>query len=204
MPDPIRKSTGPESRSLAKDPKKELRLLKGLTLPHARVKPKRGDKEVLADMGLLALLPDAIEAKAARPKPRPAPRSGKRPPAHAAWIEAIKRGGAKRLERIRAQPHKRTRAHILRALEPGQAYVVNDVIRALQGVLGGDAIKAHLRCRMIEQGLIERVAAPPGTPHRAPLMHGSKHKDPVRWFYRLTQAGIDERQAVLEHDAAAQ
>lgn len=199
MTDRIRKSSGAESRALANDPVKELRLMKGLTLPHARVKPKRGDKDVLADLGLLALLPD-VGPEVDRPRPKPAP--VKRPRASAAWVEAIKRGSARRLERIRAAPHKRTRAHILRVLEPGRTYIVNDVIRALAGVMSGDAVKAHLRCRMRAQGLVERIAAPPGTPHRAPLRHGSPHKDPVRWFYRLTPAGIDERQAVLEHDVA--
>lgn len=178
---------------------RELKIAKGLPLANRLKKAQRSDKTVLADMGLLALLPDATPAEADRSRPRPA--SGKRPPAHAAWIEAVKRGGAKRLERLRAEPHRRPRAHILRVMEPGACYIVNDVIRALDGIYRADAIKAQLRFRMPRQGLVERLAAPPGTPHRGPLMYGSPHKDPVRWFYRLTQAGIDERQAVLEADA---
>lgn len=196
MTDSIRKSSGAESRALANDPKKELRLMKGLTLPHARVKPKRGDKDVLADLGLLALLPD-VGPEVARPKPGHAPRRG----AHPAWVAAVKRGGAMRLERLRAEPHKRPRAHILRVLEPGRSYIVNDVIRALAGVYGADAIKAQMRFRMPRQGLLERIAAPPGTPHRAPLLNGGRHVDEVRWFYRLTKAGEEERQAVLDRDA---
>lgn len=202
MPNQIRKSSGPESQSLAKNPNRQLRLAKGLSLPHARVKPKRGDKDVLADMGLLALLPDVVEAEADRPNPGSRP--GVRPRAIAAWTEAVKRGGAKRLERLRAEPHKRPRAHLLRVMEPGKAYVVNDLIRALHGVYGADAIKGQLRFRLPRQGLVERLAVPPGTPHRAPLMHGVRHKDPLTWMYRLTRAGEEERQAVLERDAVGE
>lgn len=195
MADRIRKSSEAEKSTSANCAKKELRLLKGLTLPHARVKPKRGDKDVLADMGLLALLPDATPAEADRPRPRPAPvkRGGV---ANPAWLA----GSARRLERLAAEPHKRPRAHLLRAMEPGRAYIVSDLVRALRGVYGAGAIKAQLRFRMRVQGLVERIAAPPGTPHRGPLMHGSPQKDPIRFFYRLTQAGIDERQAVLQAD----
>lgn len=173
--------------------------MKGLTLPHARVKPKRGDKDVLADLGLLALLPD-VGPEVDRPRPKPAP--VKRPRASAAWVEAIKRGSARRLERIRAAPHLRPRAHILRVMEPGAAYVVNDIIRALDGIYRADAIKAQMRFRMLRDGMLERLPAPRGMTVRAPLMHGAPHKDPLTWLYRLTPAGIDERQAVIEHDTA--
>lgn len=196
MTDPNRKSSGSESRALAKDPKKELRLQKGLTLPHARVKPKRGDKDVLADMGLLALLPDAMPE---------ADRSRRREPVRHKGVTAEQRAAARdrllaALERNRKPAHQRSRAHLLRLMEPGAAYVVNDLIRACPQ-LSGDAVKAHLRCRMLQQGLVERVPAPPGMKHRAPLMHGSKHKDPIRWLYRLTESGIAERAAVQDGDA---
>lgn len=196
MPERIRKSNGSEKLSLAKDPKKELRLQKGLTLPHARVKPKRGDKDVLADMGLLALLPDATP-EADRPR--------RREPARQLGMTAEQRAAARErilavLERNRKPAHLRSRAHLLRLMEPGAAYVVNDLIRACPQ-LSGDAVKGHLRCRMLQQGLVERVPAPPGMKHRAPLMHGARHKDPIRWLYRLTESGIAERAAVQDGDA---
>jgi hypothetical protein len=177
---------------------RELKIAKGLPLANRLKKAERSDKTVLADMGLAALLPDASPAEADRPKPRPRPAPSKRPPANAAWLA----GMARRLERIEAAPHKRPRAHLLRAMEPGRAYIVSDLVRALRGVYGAGAIKAQLRFRMRVQGLVERIAAPPGTPHRGPLMHGSPQKDPIRFFYRLTEAGVDERQAVLDRDAA--
>lgn len=175
---------------------RELKIAKGLPLANRLKKGERSDKTVLADMGLAALLPDATPAEADRPKPRPAP--VKRGVANAGFLE----GTRKRLERLAAEPHRRPRAHLLRAMEPGRAYIVSDLARALRGVYGAGAIKAQLRFRMRVQGLVERIAAPPGTPHRGPLMHGSPQKDPIRFFYRLTQAGEEERQAVLDRDAA--
>lgn len=196
MPNRNQKPEGGKKSTLAKTDNTQLRLAKGLALPHARLKPKRGDKDVLADMGLLALLPDKIEPEADQPRPRPVP--GKRRGGDQA---AFRRGSDRRLERLRADPHKRPRAHILRVMEPGRCYVVNDVVRALAGVYGIGAVKAQMRFRMPRQGLIERVPAPPGMEHRGPLDHGSPQKDPIRWLYRLTQAGSEERQAVLARDA---
>ena len=158
----------------------------------------RSDANIIADLGLTALVVPPRPAEAERPRPRPRPVPVKRQTANAAWLVGLRR----RVERIRSAPHLRPRAHILRVMEPGAAYVVNDIIRALAGVYGGDAIKAQLRFRLPRQGLVERVPVPRGTPHRAPLNHGAPHKDPLTWMYRLTQAGVDERQAVFEHDAA--
>lgn len=176
---------------------RELKIAKGLPLANRLKKGERSDKTILADMGLLALLPDATPAEADRPRPHVAARPKRRGGASTAFLD----GTRKRLERLAAEPHNRPRAHLLRAMEPGRAYIVSDLVRALRGVYGAGAIKAQLRFRMRVQGLVERIAAPPGTPHRGPLMHGSPQKDPIRFFYRLTQAGEEERQAVLDRDA---
>lgn len=178
---------------------RELKIAKGLPLANRLKKAQRSDKTVLADMGLAALLPDATPAEADRPRPRPAPVRH-----HGMTAQHRAAAGARLLaviERNRKPPHLRPRAHLLRAMEPGRAYIVNDLVRALRGVYGADAIKAQLRFRMRVQGLVERIAAPPGTPHRGPLQHGSPQKDPIRFFYRLTEAGVKERQAVLDRDA---
>jgi hypothetical protein len=189
-----------ETEAEMSDPIREMKIAKGLPLAKQLKKSEKSDKTVLADMGLLALLPD-IAPEVDRPKSAPV----KPPRVNAATREAARQRLLTLHERLRQErpPHKRTRAHILRLMEPGRTYVVNDIIRALAGVMGGDAVKGYMRCRMLQQGLIERVAAPPGMPHRGPLDHGSLHKDPIRWLYRLTAAGEEERRAVLEADAAA-
>lgn len=180
------------------DPIRDLKIAKGLPLAKRLKKSERSDKTVLAEMGLAALLPDASEPAPEAERRKPSEKRRRLPPA---FVEGRRRS----IERRRANPpppHTRPRAHILRLMEPGRFYVVNDIIRACPQ-LSQDAVKIYMRQRLLQMGLVERVPAPAGMKHRGPLDHGSPHKDPIRWLYRLTAMGIAEAQAVAEGDAAA-
>lgn len=155
----------------------------------------RTDGVELAKMGLAsATVRPRDGAVAVRQRGKPPPK-GICPPC----FEKMRLARDAKVAAIRAAPHKRPRAHLLRAMHPNGFYVLRDLAKACPQ-LTYDAVSVYLRQRLLLDGLVVRVPAPQGMAHRAALRNGAKHSDPIRWLYRLTDAGVAEREAILARD----
>lgn len=167
---------------------------KSRTLANWPMKRKPSDSEVLAAMGLAEAV---VESRAGSAPPTPVAAAVKRSRQYVLMPEAF----AARRRQIQADPHLMRRAHLLRLMEPGKTYVLRDLARACTQ-LGYNSVSAHMRQRLLLLGFVERVPAPPGMT-AGPLRHGSPRKDPLRWLYRLTEAGEAVRAEILRRDAEA-
>lgn len=150
-----------------------------------------GDEKVLIGMGLRALIVegDGVEPTEVVTGPKVGDRRGR------AFTPEMKRR-SRETQRRKYPIGFRKLDRMLLLMEPGKAYVADDLV-APSG-LGRNAAKAWVRVKLRQMGLVERVQAPAGMKHSGPLLHGSPHKDPVRWLWRLTERGIAERQAAAD------
>ncbi len=168
-----------------------------------RVDPRPiGDARVLHRLGLRDLIvrsdprPPVDIVPAKRPV---APRSAAQLAVLAAGRERARQVCAAREAADReagARLKARELDRLLLTMRPGEAYVLNDLIKP--SGCNPNSVRAWLRQAFRRRGWVERVPASPGLPHKGPLKHGLRQKDPIRWLWRLTDEGVAERRMVKQ------
>ena len=157
----------------------------------------RRDETVLAGMGLEALVVAQVERSAPVRRLKPSP--GGRPERYAVATARLQAVAARKVEAIRAKSWaERPAGLVLAAMEPGRAYVERDLAKALRPRFSRSCVSAYLWRMLPAWGLVERIAAPPGMKHRGVLSTGELPVQPVKWLFRLTEAGIAARAEAVQ------